>query len=440
MYNFFLSETDRLNAILAQNAPITVKELAEKEIARFAMSKRRRDMLTGEKYYMGEHDILRRKRTAIGEGGKTVEIDNLPNNRVINNIYKRLVDQKVNYLLGKPLTVRCEDKGAESKIKRCFNREFFRTLKNIGEDALNCGIGWLYVYFDRKGNPQFKRIRPFELIPGWADSEHTSLDYAVRVYDTLCYEGRRERLVTKAELYTNEGVIRYILEGSTLKEETSFKPYFSVDGKNYCFGRIPLIGFKYNSKELPLIKNVKGLQDGLNRLLSDFQNCMEEDVRNTILVIKNYDGEDLGQFRKNLSAYGAVKVKTVDGSQGGVETLNIQVNADNYKAIIDIFKKAIIENGRGYDAKDDKLYSNPNQMNILSMYNDIDIDANGMETEFAASLEQLLYFIGVDNMETEFIFNRSMIMNESEVIENIVKSEGLVDEEVLRAKHPWITK
>ena len=88
---------------------------------------------------------------------------------------------------------------------------------------------------------------------------------------------------------------------------------------------------------------------------------MEEDPRNTILVLKNYDGENLGEFRQNLSTYGAVKVRTIDGAMGGVETLSIQVNADNYKAIIDIFKKAVIENGMGYDAKDESKVGNPNQ-------------------------------------------------------------------------------
>ncbi len=434
MYNYFLSETDRINAHLAKNAPLTLKELAEKEISRFVLSRRRKDMVTGERYYIGNHDILRRKRTAIGEGGKTVEIDNLPNNKVVNNMYKMLVDQKVNYLLGKPFTIRCKNEKTESMLKTCFNREFARLLRNIGEDALNCGVGWLYLYFDKDNMPRFKRIRPFELIPVWSDNDHTELDFAIRLYDSLVYEGKRERTVTCAELYTREGVQSFYLEGSSLKEEGAFTAYGP-----YAFDKIPLIPFKYNSKELPLIKNVKALQDGLNSLMSDFHNCMEEDVRNTILVIKNYDGEDLGQFRKNLSAYGAVKVKTVDGSQGGVETLNIQVNADNYKTIIDIFKSAVISNGRGYDAKDDRLSSNPNQLNLMSMYNDIDIDANGMETEFAASLEQLLGFIDKDiARETEFVFNRSMIMNESEVIDNIIKSKGIVEDAVLRAKHPWI--
>lgn len=98
----------------------------------------------------------------------------------------------------------------------------------------------------------------------------------------------------------------------------------------------------YNNKEIPLIKMVKSLQDGLNLIESNFQNQMEEDPRNTILVVVNYDGENLGEFRRNLATYGTVKVRTVDGAGGDVRTLQIEVNADNYKAIIELFKKAII--------------------------------------------------------------------------------------------------
>src|SRR5690606_30633100 len=98
--------------------------------------------------------------------------------------------------------------------------------------------------------------------------------------------------------------------------------------------------------------------------LSDFQNNMEEDARSTILVLHNYDGQDLGEFRRNLAVYGAVKVRSTDGAKGGVDTLEIEVNKDNYESIIKLFKKALVENGRGYDAKDERMSNNPNQMNI----------------------------------------------------------------------------
>ena len=156
-------------------------------------------------------------------------------------------------------------------------------------------------------------------------------------------------------------------------------------------------------------------------MLSNYTNGMQEDPRNTILVLKNYDGENLGEFRQNLSTYGAVKVRTADGSQGGVETLSIQVNAENYKVIIDLLKKAIIENAMGYDAKDDRLSGNANQMNIQSMYSDIDIDANNMEMEYQSSLMKVIWFVkqhlantgsgSFGDIETKPIFKSAVIFS-----------------------------
>ena len=81
------------------------------------------------------------------------------------------------------------------------------------------------------------------------------------------------------------------------------------------------------------------------------------------------------------------------GSEGGASTLEIEVNAENFKVILALLKDAIIENARGYDAKDERMGGNPNQMNIQSMYSDIDLDANGIEIEFQAAMEELLWFV-----------------------------------------------
>ena len=81
-----------------KNQVMTDKEFVEREISRFKASRKRREMLTGERYYRGQHDVLWKIRQAIGEDGELTEIKNLPNNRVIDNQYKKMVIQKVNYL------------------------------------------------------------------------------------------------------------------------------------------------------------------------------------------------------------------------------------------------------------------------------------------------------------------------------------------------------
>lgn len=461
MFQFLSIEsgTEYINNIIQEGAAarITDERFIELEIQRFKASRRRKEMIDGERYYEGNHDILRRKRTVIGEGGKLENVDNLPNNRIVDNQYGKMVDQKKNYLLGQPIAFNTENDLYTKLLKKIFNKRFQRLIKNVGEDSLNGGIGWIIPYYNEHGEFTFKRFKPYEIIPGWADADHTILEYAIRIYEVIAYEGETEKIIEKVEVYDENGIYRFELrDGRLVPDEIPFSNYFTTiteDGdqvieQGWNWAKIPLIPWKYNSKEIPLIRKIKSLQDGLNLILSNFQNNMEEDARNTILILVNYDGENLGEFRKNLTTYGAVKVKTVDGAGGDVKTLQVEVNAENYKAILEIFKKAIIENAKGYDAKDDRLAGQPNQMNIQSMYSDIELDANEMETEFQASFEELLWFVDVhlfnagfgdfENEEVEVIFNRDIMISESEVISNIKDSVGILSDETLISQHPWV--
>ena len=409
-----------------------------------------KSMLLGKKYYEGKHDILDRIRQVIGENGALMPVYNLPNNRIIDNQYSKLVNQKTNYLLSKVPTLQSENTEYVKALNNVFNKQFLKVLKQLGKDCYNYGIGWLHTYYDAAGEFKIKRMDPLEIIPVWKDNDHTELDYVVRLYVVRTYKKGQFVDLTKAEIYTTDGIQYFTWNHNKLtadpdKEPVSYITIETEDGeKPYNWEKLPFIAFRPDDLEQPLILRVKSLQDGINTILSNFQNNMEEDNRNTILILKNYDGENLGEFRRNLSQFGVVKVS----DNGGVETLTIEINADNYKAILDLFKKAMIENARGFDSKSDVLGSNPNQMNIQSMYSDIDLDANEMETEFQASFEQLLWFINkhfinasignFDNETVEIIFNRDILINESTVIDDIAKSMGILSQETLVSQHPYI--
>jgi predicted metal-dependent hydrolase len=125
------------------------------EIQKWRYSKERKAQLTAERYYRGEHDILKRKRTVIGVDGKLQEVENLPNAHIVDNQYAKMVDQKTNYLLGKPFNIQTDNKPYETALSKVFNKKFKRLLSNIGEDSLNAGIAWLYVYYDENGEFKF---------------------------------------------------------------------------------------------------------------------------------------------------------------------------------------------------------------------------------------------------------------------------------------------
>ena len=424
------------------------RDFIEREIAGFKASGRRQAMFVGEDYYSGRQDILTRARTVIGENGELEQVHNLPDNKAVDNQYRKLVNQKANYLLGRPLTFRVENADYCKHLSGLFDRRFMRLMKKVCKDAYNHGVAWLYPYYEA-GRLRFKRFKGYEVAAGWRDSEHTELDYAVRLYEIVDYSQEVERIIERAEVFDEAGIHYFEVDnrGEIMAVEPFFSPYVTLDdvGLKWFSGRVPLIAFKRDSDESPLVSSVKSLQDGLNVILSNFWNAMEEDPRNTLLVLVNYDGQDLGEFRRNLAAYGAVKVRSIDGQAGDLKTLRIEVNAENYRTIIELFKKAIIENGMGFDAKDSRLSGNPNQMNIQSMYSDVDLDANETETEFQASLSDLMEYVEADARfrgETpeavEFIFNRDMLLNEGAVIDNCVKSLGVLSRETVIANHPWV--
>lgn len=446
--------TELIAQKLKDNAPMTELEFFAVELMKWKVSPERAEMLDGDRYYRGDHDILQRKRTAIGPDGKLQEVANLPNNRIVDNQYAKHCDQKKNYLLGKPISFESDNKGYAKAIKSILGKKFMRTLKNAGEEALNGGIAWLYPYYNQTGELTFKLFSAYEILPFWIDSDHTELDCALRFYTGEVYEGKEEKTIEKVDIFTINGLTTYTLDAGvlTLDPDSPGGSYIAATGPNgeteyFNWEKLPLIPIKSNAKEIPLLRRVRQLQDAINLILSDFTNNMQEDVRNTILVLKNYDGTDLGEFRRNLSTFGAVKVRAVEGAEGGVETLTIEVNSENYSTILKLLKNALIENARSYDAKDDRLNGNPNQMNIQSMYSDIDLDANDMETELQASFEDIFWFVNkhlanqglgeYDGTEINVIFNRDILINEGEAIDNCAKSVGIISDETIIGQHPW---
>lgn len=436
------------NRLISDNAKkiVSDKEFLQNEIMKWKASSKRIEQIIGDRYYRGFQDILNRKRTAIGADGKLIEIENLPNARIVDNQYEKVVTQKVNFLVGQPISFKSEDEEYAIILNKIFDKNFLRILKALTVDCLNGGIGWLYVYYNDVGDFCFKRFAPYEILPFWKDSEHTRLDYAVRVYATSEYQNGQEAVIEKVEVYKADGIEYYTLNNGVLVPDIE-KPkenYLQINGGAYNWAKIPLIPFKYNYMEIPLIRNTKSLQDGINTMLSNFQNNMEEDVRSTIFVLKNYDGENLGEFRQNLATYGAVKFF----SDGGLETLHIDVNAENYKSIVELMKKELIANAKAYDAAELRSGNTPNEMNIKSIFNDINMDANAMEIEFEAGFENLLWFINAhlantnqgnfDGVDVDIIFNKDTIVNESQVIQDIKNSVGIISEETLIANHPWV--
>lgn len=410
------------------------------KIAEFQLKKE--EMQESIRYYNYEQDILLKKRWTIGKEGKMQSIENLPNARIIDNQYKKAVDQKVNYLFSQLPSIKCDDEKYQELVQDLYDNRFLRTLNKIALESYLCGISWLYISNDN-GELSMTKMDSTEIIPIWQDRNHESLDAIIRVYQTEEYKDGNIKMIDKVALYTKDDVRIYLRD----KDYTEIKEegYLEKDGLRYSFGEIPFIYFKSNSSEMPLLKRVKSLQDAINAILSNYYDNMLEDPRNTIMILKNYDGQDLGEFRQKLAQYGAVKVSTgVDGADGDVNTLEVNVNSENYRLILDLLKEKLIENAMGFDMKSDKTSNAPNELNIKSMYSDMELDANQTALEFTASLEHLERFLKLiknikdDKLISTTEFKRNLMVNDEATINMIIQSEGLLSKKTLLSHHPFV--
>ena len=414
-------------------------------------SPQRKEQLTSEQYYLGEQDILNKKREVIGEDGKLTPVENAPNNTLVDNVYAKLVNQKTNYVLGKPLTIATSKDEYLKLLQGVVNKRVHRKLRMLAQKAIEGGIAYLYPYYDPNGKFELAVFSASEICPVWRDKNHTELECAMRYYvEEVFTENDGIENIKHVDVFTTVGILHFKLQGGKLIPlEHVHDDYMYVNDEGFNWERLPIIPFKYNSLEIPLIRRVKNLQDAFNEVLSNFKDNMDEDPRTSILLLKNYDGTSIPEFRKNLATYGVVKVTTVDGVQGDLDVIKVDVDASNYQAILQQLKKSIIENGYGFDAKEERLDGDPNEMNINSAYVDIDLDANAMETEFQASFEELRWFIDKYLMhqgkpdyseeEVEFVFNRDIFINEDAKIDNCVKSVGVISNKTIVARHPWVT-
>lgn len=414
-------------------------------------SDNRKEQILGEEYFLGKHDILNKKRQVIGEDGSLTEVKNLPNNQIVDNVYAKLVNQKTNFVLGKPLTIATDNDKYLEELTKYFNRKMRRKLRMLGQQSIIGGIAYVYPYYNRNGVLDIQLFPAWEICPIWLDKAHTELGGALRYYEEERFQkdGKLQKL-EHVDFYTENGVMHFLRNGGSLiPEPEPYEAYIRIGEKSYNWKRLPIIPFKYNSDEIPLIRRVKSIQDAFNEALSTFKDNSDEDPRTSILVLKNYDGTNLAEFRKNLATYGVVKVTTVDGVQGGLDVLNVELDATTYEAQIQQLKKSLIENGYGFDAKEERLDGDPNEMNISSAYVDIDLDANAMETEFQAGFEDLIWFIdqylmgktGVDytNVNVDLIFSRDIFINEDAKIDSVVKSQGVISQRTNLSRHPWVT-
>lgn len=161
-------------------------------------------------------------------------------------------------------------------------------------------------------------------------------------------------------------------------------------------------------------------------------------------VVKNYS-EDVKKFNKNLHELNSIFLE----EDGDYRRENTTIDINAFKEFIELLRRDIYETGAGVDTQSEKFSTAQSGVALQELFNDLDLDCSNIETEFQSSLEYFMSFVNFylgmtttndySEKEVEFVFNKSMITNEKEKIEECKNSAGQVSKKTILAHHPFVT-
>ena len=460
-----------MNKINRFNTPEKVTDVIKKFLRDFELSERRNKMEEGKAYYRSlNQEIMDRKFYVYAEndnGDPVKQIDPYKaNNKLASGYFKILVDQKINYLLGNDVTIESDDR---EELEEVIDTDRLQTtLKKVGKEASKKAIGWVQVYVDENGDFKYTHIPAEQVIPVYKADNKDELEMAIRYYKvTVLDKDGNQVKVNRVEVWDEEMTTYYqesanddkyyMLMPENMEQSSLFHPPY--DNPRYHFQRDLVLGQSIRESEglawekvpfIPLYNNdegdndlqpIKRFIDAMDIVKSDFINNLE-DFQDVYWVLKGYGGQNLNDFLKQVKQYRALKV----ADDGDARSEQIDIPTEARKEASEQLERDIFTFGQGV---------NPNQLGdgnitnvvIKSRFANLDLKADQFEDEIKAFMRKLMYFInkyreinGEDEIDIDnLVFDRTMIMNEVELLGASVKQKGSISEQTRLSNHPWVS-
>lgn len=407
----------------------TLSDFLISAITQYKGSELYRNTLKAKAYFNGETDIQFRKKEYINENGiKVVDIYKA-NNTISTDIFKKIILQESSTLFAKGVNINPE-------IKANFSKMFDIKLQRLGIESSLGGTAYGYVTPTKNG----------------LTLEYFSADEFVPIVDVFTGDlvaGIRfiqldSDLPMKIELYEIDGLTTFVTDGNQniqiLDEKRNYYTITEGDalsktiyGRNYSI--LPVIPL-YNglSKKSRLNRALKTKIDLLEIILSDFGNNLE-DMQDVYWTIKNYDGQGLSEFIREMKQHKAIKV----GDDGDVKSHTTDVPYQARETAIKILKKQIFSDSMALDTED--MSGTLTTVEINARRENLNLKIDDFENEahnFMDAVMQIYQEIYGEVKNYNLTFIRSGLINETEIIDNIVKIRSDIDHRTALELNPMI--
>lgn len=208
------------------------------------------------------------------------------NNRLNNAFDVEIVDTKVGYFAGYPISYVTDEEGAT--LLKDMTVETFNTrnnIENLDSETVKmmtiCGYGARLLYIDKEGKERIMKVKPWECI-FVTDRSIDEPQFSLRYYDITVRDGDKKVKRTRVEWY-DEANVTFYLEND--KGEFILDTTEHTNPRIHLFDGVPLFGFLNNEEQQGDAEKVYELIDGYDRSLSDV-NSEIESMRLAYLVKK----------------------------------------------------------------------------------------------------------------------------------------------------------
>lgn len=389
----------------------------------------------GDEYYKSRNTQIeaRKKKVFVNQEVGVMENPFGANHRLPSGHFKKVVDQKVMFLLGNGVIF--QDDETKEVLDEYFEDSFDEMVLDMGTDASIRAEAWLLAYYD-KGKLKFRPIPAQQIYPEY--DEFGRLTRVARRFDegnvqvALLYD---ENKITRYEKRRDRVNFVYVNDFGHFTKQSEFNGKVVGEPEEHGFGEVPFIPLYNNREHLSDLYRIKAFIDVYDVINSDFANNID-DMQDAFFTLKNYSGDakNIEEFMTELKRLKAVPV----GEDGEVGVHQLQVPVQAREAMLDRLERDIYKFSMAVDLSGIEGGSITN-VYIKAMFADLDLKSKQFESEVRKFIYKVIDFINVHdqkNIEKDFGFDRSFIVNNAEMIESYVKLSGIVSNQTIREVLP----
>lgn len=388
-----------------------------------------------ERYYKNKNDILRR----------TMD-DDKPNNRLPHPFCRYIANMATSYFMGKPVQYDVEDEEYREALINIYKKNYINSLNfELSKESSKKGISFEIMFIDEHGKLNEQRVEAECMIPVYSNKLGEFLEAAVRIWSDYDIDG--VLLKQHAEVITKTDIVTYerCAPGALFK---------LIDARTHFFQDVPVIVVWNNEERLGDYEPVIDLVNAYDKAQSNTANDGEYFSDSYLCIVgaggglEDSTSADLDdEVAGDMAARSLRKNKILyldEHGQASWLTKTVNDAADeNYKNRLknDIFFLSQVP------ALSDESFAG-NLTGVAIKYKLIGLEELSVmkETRFDAALRkrdklvtQYLNLTMNKNWNAEEIthkFERNFIENDSDLIDDAAKLEGMVSKRTQLKKLP----